>query len=160
MPREQVGNLLLYNLPGAAMSTKPLKSILKRSQKVPTAKVVDSQKPAPASKKRRKQADEEISEDKQPKSTAMGKKKNKKAQEKAVEKKATQSIPHQAQEESEVSDVGESGKSPQAVGEDNDSDYHLHGFSTDEDSSDEDLNADDEAGVDVGKLPTVSKDDA
>jgi len=123
---------------------------------------MDSQEPAPASKKRRKQAAEEMLEDKRPKSTGKGKKKSdKKVQGKTVEKKATQSIiPHQVQEESEVSDVGERGKSPQAIGEDNDSDYHLHGFSTDEDSSDEDLDVDDEAGVDVGKLPTVSKDDA
>jgi nucleolar protein 15 len=36
---------------------------------------------------------------------------------------------------------------------------HLYGFSTDEDSSDDDLDVDDEA-VDVGSLPTVARDDA
>ena len=38
---------------------------------------------------------------------------------------------------------------------------HLYGFSTDEDSSDDDLDVDDEAAVlDVGSLPTVARDDA
>lgn len=37
---------------------------------------------------------------------------------------------------------------------------HLYGFSTDEDSSDDDLDVDDEAVVDVGSLPTVARDDA
>ncbi|KAH6913294.1 RNA binding protein [Coprinopsis sp. MPI-PUGE-AT-0042] len=38
---------------------------------------------------------------------------------------------------------------------------HLHGFSTDEDSSDDEGAMDqDEGGFDVGKLPTVAKDDA
>lgn len=40
-------------------------------------------------------------------------------------------------------------------------DVHLYGFSTDEDSSGDDLDAVDEGGdVDVGSLPTVSRDDA
>ena len=40
-------------------------------------------------------------------------------------------------------------------------DVHLHGFSTDEDSSDDENAMDqDEAGFDVGKLPTVAKDDS
>ena len=37
---------------------------------------------------------------------------------------------------------------------------HLYGFSTDEDSSDDDLDVDDEAVLDVGTLPTVARDDA
>jgi nucleolar protein 15 len=37
---------------------------------------------------------------------------------------------------------------------------HLYGFSTDEDSSDDDLDVDDEAVLDVGSLPTVARDDA
>jgi nucleolar protein 15 len=37
---------------------------------------------------------------------------------------------------------------------------HLYGFSTDEDSSDDDLDVDDEAVCDVGTLPTVARDDA
>ncbi|KAI0279759.1 hypothetical protein BGY98DRAFT_915475, partial [Russula aff. rugulosa BPL654] len=36
----------------------------------------------------------------------------------------------------------------------------LYGFSTDEDSSDDDLDVDDEAVLDVGSLPTVARDDA
>lgn len=48
-----------------------------------------------------------------------------------------------------------------AVDEDSDEeDVHLHGFSTDEDSSDDEFNVDDEDGIDVGKLPTIAKDDA
>jgi nucleolar protein 15 len=40
-------------------------------------------------------------------------------------------------------------------------DVHLYGFSTDEDSSGDDLDAVDEGGdVDVGSLPTISRDDA
>ncbi|ETW83275.1 hypothetical protein HETIRDRAFT_315159, partial [Heterobasidion irregulare TC 32-1] len=38
-------------------------------------------------------------------------------------------------------------------------DVHLHGFSTDEDSSDEDMDGDVD-GIDVGKLPTIARDDA
>jgi nucleolar protein 15 len=37
---------------------------------------------------------------------------------------------------------------------------HLYGFSTDEDSSDDDLDVDDETVLDVGSLPTVARDDA
>jgi nucleolar protein 15 len=37
---------------------------------------------------------------------------------------------------------------------------HLYGFSTDEDSSDDDLDVDDGAVLDVGTLPTVARDDA
>jgi nucleolar protein 15 len=37
---------------------------------------------------------------------------------------------------------------------------HLYGFSTDEDSSDDDLDVDEEAALDVGSLPTVARDDA
>ena len=37
---------------------------------------------------------------------------------------------------------------------------HLYGFSTDEDSSDDDLDVDEGAVLDVGSLPTVARDDA
>jgi hypothetical protein len=37
---------------------------------------------------------------------------------------------------------------------------HLYGFSTDEDSSDDDLDVDEEAELDLGSLPTVARDDA
>lgn len=43
------------------------------------------------------------------------------------------------------------------LGEEN---VHLYGFSTDEDSSDDDLDVDEEAGLDVGTLPTAARDDA
>jgi len=43
----------------------------------------------------------------------------------------------------------------------NEEDLHLHGFSTDDDSSDEDDAMDDEpSAFDVAKLPTIAKDDA
>jgi nucleolar protein 15 len=44
--------------------------------------------------------------------------------------------------------------------EESEADVHLHGFSTDdEDSSDEEVDVD-APGLDVGKLPTIAKDDA
>ena len=43
--------------------------------------------------------------------------------------------------------------------EENEENVHLYGFSTDEDSSEDDLDVDDEAFVDVGSLPTVARDD-
>jgi nucleolar protein 15 len=43
---------------------------------------------------------------------------------------------------------------------DEEKNVHLYGFSTDEDSSDDDLDVDDEAVLDVGSLPTVARDDA
>ncbi|KAI9439866.1 hypothetical protein H4582DRAFT_1943545 [Lactarius indigo] len=39
-------------------------------------------------------------------------------------------------------------------------DVHLYGFSTDEDSSGDDLDVDEGADIDVGSLPTISRDDA
>jgi nucleolar protein 15 len=56
--------------------------------------------------------------------------------------------------EEDEPEVPEDGDSP---GEEN---VHLYGFSTDEDSSDDDLDVDEEAGLDVGSLPTVARDDA
>ena len=45
--------------------------------------------------------------------------------------------------------------------EEEDEEVHLHGFSTDEDSSDEENDMDDEpSAFDVAKLPTIAKDDA
>ena len=51
-------------------------------------------------------------------------------------------------------------KSPDSESSDGEDD-HLHGFSTDEDSSDEGSDMDDDAAVefDIGKLPTIAKDD-
>jgi nucleolar protein 15 len=58
---------------------------------------------------------------------------------------------HSEEDEPEVSQEEDS------PGEEN---VHLYGFSTDEDSSDDDLDVDEEAGLDVGSLPTVARDDA
>jgi nucleolar protein 15 len=45
-----------------------------------------------------------------------------------------------------------------SAGEEN---VHLYGFSTDEDSSDDDLDVgDEEAALDMGTLPTIARDDA
>jgi len=49
---------------------------------------------------------------------------------------------------------------PQEEGSPGEEDVHLYGFSTDEDSSDDDLDVDEEAALDVGSLPTVARDDA
>jgi len=59
--------------------------------------------------------------------------------------------PHSEDDEPEVPEDEDS------PGEEN---VHLYGFSTDEDSSDDDLDVDEEAGLDVGSLPTVARDDA
>ena len=64
------------------------------------------------------------------------------------------SDPEPSQSESEGGDPAEE-SSPEAE------DVHLYGFSTDEDSSGDDLDAVDEgANIDVGSLPTISRDDA
>jgi len=49
---------------------------------------------------------------------------------------------------------------PQEEDSPHEENVHLYGFSTDEDSSDDDLDVDDEAVLDVGSLPTVARDDA
>jgi nucleolar protein 15 len=165
------------------MSTKPLKGILKRSKKVPITnetevvpqssqadeEVLEGKQPVSTGKEKKKRTrkvkevgglkEAEEVEEKEADEVKEGKPRNL-VKEKAGKKKAAKKVAlPQAQEESEVSDVEESGESPHAVEkDDNDSDYHLHGFSTDEDSSDEDLDIED-AGIDVGKLPTISKDD-
>ena len=54
-------------------------------------------------------------------------------------------------------DEPEESQEEDGPGEEN---VHLYGFSTDEDSSDDDLDVDEEAGLDVGSLPTVARDDA
>jgi nucleolar protein 15 len=60
-------------------------------------------------------------------------------------------------EEPPQSDGGEPAEESSSEAED----VHLYGFSTDEDSSGDDLDAVDEgAYVDVGSLPTISRDDA
>lgn len=64
------------------------------------------------------------------------------------------SDPEPSQSESEGGDPAEESSSEAE-------DVHLYGFSTDEDSSGDDLDAVDEgADVDVGSLPTISRDDA
>ena len=64
------------------------------------------------------------------------------------------SEPEPSQSESEGDDPAEESRSEAE-------DVHLYGFSTDEDSSGDDLDAVDEgADVDVGSLPTISRDDA
>jgi nucleolar protein 15 len=50
---------------------------------------------------------------------------------------------------------------PQEEGSAGEENVHLYGFSTDEDSSDDDLDVvDEEATLDMGTLPTVARDDA
>jgi nucleolar protein 15 len=48
----------------------------------------------------------------------------------------------------------------EALNDGSDSDLHLHGFSTDEDSSDDDMDAEEFSGFDVASLPTIARDDA
>jgi nucleolar protein 15 len=48
---------------------------------------------------------------------------------------------------------------PQEEDSPDEENVHLYGFSTDEDSSDDDLDVDDEAVVDVGSLHTIARDD-
>jgi nucleolar protein 15 len=54
-------------------------------------------------------------------------------------------------------DEAEASQEEDSPGEEN---VHLYGFSTDEDSSDDDLDVDEETALDVGFLPTVARDDA
>lgn len=68
-------------------------------------------------------------------------------------KKSKKSVPEPESSSAEEDDDGD---------QDEDDDDHLHGFSTDDDdSSDEEDPMDDEpSAFDVGKLPTIAKDDA
>jgi nucleolar protein 15 len=59
--------------------------------------------------------------------------------------------PHSEEDEPEASQE-EAGSGDENV--------HLYGFSTDEESSDDDLDVDEGADLDVGSLPTVARDDA
>jgi hypothetical protein len=70
-----------------------------------------------------------------------------------MEKKSKKSVPEPESSSGEEDDDGD---------QDEDDDGHLHGFSTDDDdSSDEEDPMDDEpSAFDVGKLPTIAKDDA
>ena len=63
--------------------------------------------------------------------------------------------PAAAESEEEDEDENASGTDPEAIG-------HLHGFSTDEDSSDDDADmaVDETPGIDISTLPTIAKDDA
>ena len=51
-------------------------------------------------------------------------------------------------------------EAPQEEDSPDEDDVHFYGFSTDEDSSDNDLDYDEGADLDVGSLPTVARDDA
>jgi nucleolar protein 15 len=51
-------------------------------------------------------------------------------------------------------------EAPQEEDSPGEEDVHLYGFSTDEDSSDDDMGVDEGAVLDVGSLPTVARDDA
>ncbi len=51
-------------------------------------------------------------------------------------------------------------KEPQEEDSPSEENVHLYGFSTDEDSSDDDLDVDEGDVLDVGSLPTVARDDA
>jgi nucleolar protein 15 len=61
---------------------------------------------------------------------------------------------------SAASDLEDEPEAPQEEDGADEENVHLYGFSTDEDSSDDDLDVDDEAVLDVGSLPTVARDDA
>ena len=63
---------------------------------------------------------------------------------------------HSEEDEPEASQE-EGGDDKDGPGEEN---VHLYGFSTDEDSSDDDLDVGEEAELDLGSLPTVARDDA
>ena len=62
--------------------------------------------------------------------------------------------------EPSLSKEDEPAEVPQEEDSPDEENVHLYGFSTDEDSSDDDLDVDDEAVLDVGSLPTVARDDA
>lgn len=64
---------------------------------------------------------------------------------------------HSEENEPEAPQEEEGEEGEAGSGDDN---VHLYGFSTDEDSSDDDLDVDEGADVDVGSLPTVARDDA
>lgn len=72
-------------------------------------------------------------------------------------KKSSKSRTSEPESESDQEEDAE----PASEQEDSEDDGHLHGFSTDDDdSSDEDALDDEPSEFDLGKLPTIAKDDA
>ncbi|CAA7265587.1 unnamed protein product [Cyclocybe aegerita] len=165
----------------APLSTDKKSKRSAKSGSKPKPSVVISSKPESSSKpakalKRKKEDDNENSSSKErPKASKKAKKdevpskKPKKAAKRTVDSdtesvggmKKTAKTPTPEPEPSASEDEEEGdGDGAKESDEDSDDDQ-LHGFSTDEDSSDEDDAMDDEpTGLDVGKLPTVAKDDA
>ncbi|KDR76368.1 hypothetical protein GALMADRAFT_247808 [Galerina marginata CBS 339.88] len=74
-------------------------------------------------------------------------------------KKAKVAVPEPEPESDDDVEVEERNSNDDSD-KDSDEDDHLHGFSTDDDSSDEDAMDDEPSEFDMGKLPTVAKDDA
>jgi len=68
--------------------------------------------------------------------------------------------PEPAADEDEDEEMGDEDEAEGEVRSDSDASVHLHGFSTDEeDSSDDDAMDDEPTDFDMGKLPTIAKDD-
>lgn len=122
-------------------------------QSVTTAKKAEVK--AEAKGKKRVGAIEEQPEE--PKTVAPSKSKDTKSKKVAISKSKAKKSPSPPPEESEEQ-VGSESEADAAEGEE---DVQLFGFSTDDDndSSDDDMSVNPDP-VDVGKLPTIAKDDA
>ena len=117
---------------------------------VEVAKVAE-QPPVEESKPRKKKGKAVEESVEAPKAAATTKKASK------ISKKAAKLPTPSPSPEPEPSHLEDQGGSE--VENSDEEDVHLHGFSTDEDSSDEDMDGDVD-GIDVGKLPTIARDDA
>lgn len=63
-------------------------------------------------------------------------------------------------EPSQSEEDGPEGPQEESISSPDEENVHLYGFSTDEDSSDDDVDVDEGPDFDVGTLPTVARDDA
>ncbi|PPQ69012.1 hypothetical protein CVT24_000087 [Panaeolus cyanescens] len=84
---------------------------------------------------------------------------SKKASSSAAPKKKSKA-PTPQPEESDDEEEEKPEQEGEDASEDEEDEGHLHGFSTDEDSSDDDAMDDEPTEFDMGKLPTIAKDDA
>ncbi|KAJ3510342.1 hypothetical protein NLJ89_g4732 [Agrocybe chaxingu] len=149
----------------APLSTDKKSKRSAKSGSKPKPSVVISSKPESSSKpakalKRKKEDDNENSSSKEhPKASKKAKKDEAPSKKPKKAAKGTAPTPEPKPSTSEDEEGGDDDGAKESD-EDSDDDQ-LHGFSTDEDSSDEDDAMDDEpTGLDVVKLPTVAKDDA
>ncbi|PPQ65283.1 hypothetical protein CVT26_000243 [Gymnopilus dilepis] len=97
---------------------------------------------------------------KPPTSISRPRKVESKSSKKPSKSKAPEPQP-ESEEEEEDEKEDEAAAQSSAEQEESEEDVHLHGFSTDDDdSSDEDLEDGEPSEFDLGKLPTIAKDDA